>query len=452
MSSETEEELSYSEVYYLPELFGVDKAGKERIWKVWTEGNKMHRISGLISGKKVSAERTFVGKNIGKKNETSAEEQAKIETEKQWIKQVDKGYEPKCKEGKAMLKKINAEKKKTGGTNVNVTNVMGNRTKKNIKEVDNHRVKNLEMEITPMKAATWELKDTENPISVLPKVIKYFNFDEGVYLEPKYDGYRCVARLQDDGEVSMTSNNRKQFPHFGKHRKELARLMKNKDFLDGIDCELYAHRITDSNGIGLNDVDRFSTIQSICGVSRSTPHEYEDQICCYVFDLVDTTGKYDQDERFERLKKLFKGFKSDVVILSEIQIAYMTEEVNDWHDKFALEGYEGIIIRDRSLRYEVGKRSLKMRKFKYFIDAEYTVVDVQVDKGVDKSQFVWVCENKEKKRFNVKPLGTQENKWYWYDNHTNYLGKKLTVKFQNITPDGIPRFPVGKGFRDEGDI
>lgn len=448
--SETED-LTYPQYYYLPELFGVDKNEKERIWKVWVKGNTLHRISGLVSGKKVSAERSFKGKNIGKKNETTAEEQAKIEAEKQWVKQIDKGYEPKCKEGKAMLKNIDRERKKTGGTNTNATNVMGGRTKKNIKKIESSRVE-LELQITPMKASEWTLKDKNKPLSVLPKVLKHVNLEDGAYVQPKFDGYRCVGRLQKNGEVAMTSNGSKQFPHFSKQRSELKRLMSGKNFLDGIDCELYAHRLVDENGIGLEDNTRFSNIQSICGLSRTNPHPLENQICCYVFDLVDMSGNHDQDSRFEILKKLFEGFESDLIKRATTKVVTEIEEINDYLGEFAEQGYEGVIIRDRELHYEVGKRSLKMRKFKNFKDEEFPVIDIKVDPGVDKSQFVWVCLTKDKKRFTVKPMGTQENKWYWHDNYTDYIGQYLTVKYQDLTPDGLPRFGVGKGFREEGDI
>jgi DNA ligase-1 len=33
-------------------------------------------------------------------------------------------------------------------------------------------------------------------------------------------------------------------------------------------------------------------------------------------------------------------------------------------------------------------------------------------------------------------------------NKDTFLGKMLTVQYQNLTPDGIPRFPVGLSFRD----
>jgi len=48
----------------------------------------------------------------------------------------------------------------------------------------------------------------------------------------------------------------------------------------------------------------------------------------------------------------------------------------------------------------------------------------------------------------VKPEGTLETRRKYFENKNNFLGKLLTVKFQNLTNLGIPRFPVGIVIRD----
>jgi DNA ligase-1 len=35
-----------------------------------------------------------------------------------------------------------------------------------------------------------------------------------------------------------------------------------------------------------------------------------------------------------------------------------------------------------------------------------------------------------------------------YDNGGEYVGKMLTVRYQEMTDIGVPRFPVGIAFRD----
>ena len=462
---EEDEDLIYPDTYYLPILFVTDKSGSERMWKIWVVGDTVHRIQGLIKGKKQPYERIFKGKNIGKKNETTSEEQAKQAAETMWIKQLDKGYLPKCNEGKAMLKRVQKATSSTGGHNINAGAAIRGRKEKIIsKEKESFAVEVMVKPVKPMKAGKWELKDESNPKSVLPKVLKYFNFEEdGVYMQYKLDGWRCVARvLKVEGKwvVTLTTNNGKQFKWFGTLRGEILKFLNGREglALDGLDGELYAHRLTDKNRVGLDDSARFSTISSICGVARSEPHELEDQINLVVFDLVDLSGRLTQDERFENLKKFFshKPPNTSHVQMCETRVANFLEDAIEYHDEVAQKGYEGIILRSRDLTY-TDKRSLKMRKYKNFLDREYPIVDVEKDDGVDNEYFVWVLEDPdtpnpetgESQKFKAKPKGSREDREYWYQNYLEYLGKSMTVKFQEYSEDGIPRFPIAIGIRED---
>jgi len=363
-----------------------------------------------------------------------------------------------------MFNRVMTEKKKHGGINRTASAKISKSTgeKRELSKKEKSRPKNLkvphvEVNIIPMKAQVWELSDPSNPKSVLPRVMKHLDFEQGVYVQWKLDGFRCAARVQSSGEVVLTSNTNKQYPWFANLRKEVRKFLSGSDLvsnLDALDCELYAHQIKSEEGKDLDDTARFSTIQSICGMSRTQPHPLEDQMCLYVFDIVDIPGTLDQDERLTILKSLFQqaGNECPHIKMVETRIINFPEEIQDWHGKFAEAGFEGIIIRDRDLRYRLKHRSLKMRKFKHFIDEEYPVVDVHLNEGVDKEYFVWVCETHDGKRFKAKPMGTREQKWEWYDNYPIYLGRRLTVKFQEYTEEGVPRFPIGKAFRESGDI
>jgi len=46
------------------------------------------------------------------------------------------------------------------------------------------------------------------------------------------------------------------------------------------------------------------------------------------------------------------------------------------------------------------------------------------------------------------PKGTVEEKREWFRTGSSYIGKKLSVKFQELTDEGLPRFPIGIAFRD----
>jgi len=83
------EELEYSNAVYLPVLYAIDKRGKERLWKVWVIGDTVHWTSGLVGGKKQLYKRTHKGVNKGKSNETTAEEQAELQMQRMWTRQLD---------------------------------------------------------------------------------------------------------------------------------------------------------------------------------------------------------------------------------------------------------------------------------------------------------------------------------------------------------------------------
>jgi DNA ligase-1 len=48
----------------------------------------------------------------------------------------------------------------------------------------------------------------------------------------------------------------------------------------------------------------------------------------------------------------------------------------------------------------------------------------------------------------VRPKGTIEDRRDIFKKAQSYVGKKLTVKYQELTDDGIPRFPIGLAIRD----
>jgi len=54
--------------------------------------------------------------------------------------------------------------------------------------------------------------------------------------------------------------------------------------------------------------------------------------------------------------------------------------------------------------------------------------------------------------FNVRPMGNLKDCRDLFKNTSSYVGRMLTVRYQELTALGIPRFPVGLGFRDVSDL
>lgn len=64
----------------------------------------------------------------------------------------------------------------------------------------------------------------------------------------------------------------------------------------------------------------------------------------------------------------------------------------------------------------------------------------------------FVCETSSGDKFNVKMEGSLDSLTDYLVNFSEYEEKLLTVRFFSYTVKGIPRFPVGVGFRNEKDL
>jgi hypothetical protein len=76
----------------LPKLFKKTATGATQEWQIFYDKG-YYTVSGQTDGKKViSATTRCPGKNIGKKNETTPEQQSELEARAKWQKKKDEGY------------------------------------------------------------------------------------------------------------------------------------------------------------------------------------------------------------------------------------------------------------------------------------------------------------------------------------------------------------------------
>lgn len=81
-------------------LFKTDTKGKVRVLQIIPIGDEIHQQSGLLNGKLSTTISKCVGKNIGRANETTPEEQAKLEALSKYTDKLTKGYFKSIEEAK----------------------------------------------------------------------------------------------------------------------------------------------------------------------------------------------------------------------------------------------------------------------------------------------------------------------------------------------------------------
>jgi DNA ligase-1 len=246
------------------------------------------------------------------------------------------------------------------------------------------------------------------------------------FVQPKLDGTRAVG-MPGKG---IFSRLRKTFPHMEHILAEMAQLPAEL-ILDG---ELYTSELTFQEIVGL--------------VKKETlkPGDAEKQlkIKYHVYDLMN--GRTFQ-ERYAELERLFQSRCFQHLVLVPTKSCSSESQMKEQHAAFVADGFEGIMLRSPTGAYK-HSRSADLLKYKEFFDAEYEVVGFKEGEGQEKGCVLWTCKTKEGKTFHCRPRGTREDRVELFQNGSEYVGKKLTVRFQEETDDGLPRFPVGIAFRD----
>ena len=246
-------------------------------------------------------------------------------------------------------------------------------------------------QILPMLANKWE--DRQQYIS------------EPFYVQPKIDGVRLL--VSKNGCFSRTGKPIKGVDH-------LSNGLRDGEWLDG---ECYAPD---------------KTFEEITSIFKTNPKDLEFHIFDY-FDL-------------ERPELTFEE-RMDCISI-ETFLVKKKSSVKTYHDLFTSRGYEGVMIRDAMSTYEIGKRSNYLLKYKEFQTEEYEIVGAKTGHGRDAKAVVWMCKTQDGQEFNVRPEGTISQREEQYKNYKKYIGKMLTVRFQNLTSMKVPRFPVGVVIRD----
>lgn len=82
-----------SKTHSFPVLYKYTTKGQPQQWQITVEGNTFYTEEGIVGGKLTKSLPTICeGKNIGKKNETTPEQQAEAEAKSKHQKKLDKGY------------------------------------------------------------------------------------------------------------------------------------------------------------------------------------------------------------------------------------------------------------------------------------------------------------------------------------------------------------------------
>lgn len=353
---------------------------------------------GQTGGKiQTSFEKIYIGKNIGKTNETTPITQGIAQAEANWKKQLKKGY----------VKTI--EEAQEGKVDVII-----------------------EGGIAPMLAHKFNEQGHK---------IKY-----PALAQPKLDGHRCTSQYNREG-ITLWSRTRKPItsvPHIVKalencgiadrfdgelynheyHNKfeELSSLIRQEEPAEG--HEVIQYHIYDFPHPTLNNGERNALLQNFKILFEGTP-----------IHIVETIVVNDEDELFETFEHFIsEGYEGCMVRnmdgLYVNKRSYDLQKIKEFDD----DEFEIVGVKIGTKGSMAGKavfvcaiNNEKYQQFKHCVLINPEWIDT----------------------FDCKMKGSLDDLKKYADNPSLVLRKKLTVQFQGYTKYGIPRFPVGLRFRED---
>ena len=250
-----------------------------------------------------------------------------------------------------------------------------------------------------------------------------FGWSWPVIIQPKLDGERIRVIAQGKTQpvilLSSTQHIIKSIPHINQ-------AFQDQNLWGEFDGEGYQHNWD------------FNQIQSVISRSKNLHPEYE-KIQFHCFDLIS------DDIQIKRLSQL-----TDIDFIPPIkkvpfQIAYNMIELMNIYRTFLSQGYEGIIIRHLHANY-FRKRSRFIMKFKPKKKDLYNIIEIIEGLGEHTGMVgAFVCSRDEMDSFNVGAgeFTHPERRIIW-KNRKDYYGAILEVSYQNLTPNGVPRFGLAK--------
>lgn len=249
-----------------------------------------------------------------------------------------------------------------------------------------------------------------------------------VWSQPKLDGVRCI--VTKDGMFSRNGKPLPGAPHIFESLKPLFEENPNLE-LDG---ELYNHVLK-------ADFDKLISLVRKQKPDQERLADSKRLVQYHIYDIRDPEAGF--ADRLRRLQKLIADNITtfEYCLLVETFLCNDQEELDEAYASWIEEGYEGQMIRIAGKGYEF-KRSVNLLKRKEFIDQEFEILDIEEGTGNRSGMAGFMRFEIDGKPFKSNMRGGEEYYKELLTNKKNYIGKSATVRYQNLTPDGIPRFPV----------
>lgn len=277
---------------------------------------------------------------------------------------------------------------------------------------------------------------------------KFIDRQKLIAIEPKLDGWRCIAIVRDGGCMLKSRNGKDISANFQSTIvEELAKMNKNGTI---------GRVVLDGELMGKN----YKITSQM--VRRKLKDAEVGNFFLNVFDWMPLDEWLDNDASMtcQQTRELLEDmhiptFCDHVRVVERVVVP--PNERKKYHDAYVARGFEGCMLKSLHTTYRF-KRGRNVVKYKEFEDVDLKVVGFKEGKAGSKYEntlgsIVVAHVTKEHGRVLVdvgSGFNDEERAEIW-KNRSEYRGKTVEIRYQSITEDGSLLFPTTRGFRPDKD-
>ncbi len=411
------------EIKRFPRLYKKASSGAMMYWDVFVQekdGGGITALTGKLIAEVVTvygqigtaspqrtADPVTEGKNLGKKNETTAFEQAVKEAQAKWEKQMKRSGYVETEEA-ARAEEVNTDLIKGG--------------------------------VSPMLAE------------------KYRDYAEKIawpcFVQKKFNGHRCIAIIKN-GKATLWTRKRGQITSVPHIVAELEANFADQDLV--LDGELFHTDINQNSPDYKGPVNPDAlTFQELGSIVRSQePKGRYLMVQYHVYDLINDKKFVDRNDE---LVSLMSQVNFDIIVPAQTGMVADSDTVVQMMAAVRSEGYEGLMLRNAEGLYlsHPTRRSKDLLKVKKFVvDHEVEIIGIEEGNGrLTGHVGSFVCKMKSGVEFKAKLSGNNVTAFLkqCFEDHSLWQGKLLTVEYAELTDDGKPFQPVATAIREKSEV
>ena len=259
----------------------------------------------------------------------------------------------------------------------------------------------------------------------------------GVLVSPKLDGYRCIAICQH-GNVRLYSRNGTEYTNFPQVVNALSKLSQNKEFI--FDGEIMSNDFNAMQRSAFASVRGTTVGDVVYHVFFAIPYEEweSDKFITPINQLITLRNT------------ILNNYDGNVIAPVFYSKSSSKNEILALEAQYIEKGYEGAMIIG-NIPYYRGRKSNKLLKFKTMLSQDCKVIDTYEGRGKYVGMLGGLIVQQENGVTCEVGSGFSDvDRQEIWMNRSSVLNRHIEVKYQDLTPDGVMRFPIFMRWRDNG--